>query len=378
MHLTDLALTDFRSHRDTVVRLEPGVTTFTGANGQGKTNLVEAVAYLATLSSHRTSTDQALVRQGAEKAIIRARLARGDRAATVSLEIVPGRANRAMLGRTKTKPTGLLGVTRAVAFVPEDLALVKGPPQLRRRYLDELILQLRPSMAGPLADYEKVTKQRSALLKSLAGLGAEGRRDGIVALEVWDGPAAALGAAIIAQRMALVAKLNERVCELYQGLAGAGAATMEYQPSVEVSLDDAAAQVEQKLLAAMAAARTKEIDRGVSLYGPHREELALTLDGLPARGYASHGESWSLALALRLASFQVIRAELDDDPVLILDDVFAELDDSRRQALTGLVRGVEQVLVTAAVGRDVPEGLTDRWYTVGEGQVTVGGQPDAD
>jgi DNA replication and repair protein RecF len=373
VHLTDLALTDFRSHRDTVVSLQPGVTAFVGPNGQGKTNLVEAVAYLATLSSHRTATDQALVRQGAGKAVIRARLARGERVATVSLEVVPGKANQALIGRAKVKPSELLGVTRAVAFVPEDLALAKGPPEIRRRFLDELAIQLRPSMAGVLADYDKVIRQRSALLKSLAGLSGERLAGGIVGLEVWDAPAAALGAAIIAQRLALTAKLRPRVAELYGRLAGGGEVELDYRSTVAATEHDAVADVERKLLAAMADGRAKELERGLSLNGPQREDLEIGLDGLPARGYASHGESWSLALALRLGSFEVIRAEMDDDPVLILDDVFAELDAGRRAALTGLVAGVEQVLVTAAVRADVPEGLTDRWFAVEGGQVSADG-----
>jgi DNA replication and repair protein RecF len=369
MHLTDLSLTDFRSHRDTVVRLESGVTTLTGANGQGKTNLVEAVAYLATLSSHRTATDQALVREGAKKAIIRARLARGNRAATVSLEIIPGQANQAFLGRTKARPSALLGVTRAVAFVPEDLALVKGGPPLRRRYLDELTLQLRPSMAGVMADYEKVVLQRAALLKTLTGLGGQKRAEGIISLEIWDRSAARAGAAIIAQRLALTAKLSEPVSDINSKLAGGGATTMVYRPSVDVTANHSPSQIEQTLIDAMERNRDREIDRGVSLFGPHREELELSLNELPARGYASHGESWSLALALRLASFEVIRTEMDDDPVLILDDVFAELDDSRRRALTGLLAGAEQVLVTAAVASDLPDGLADHRYTIEQGRV---------
>ncbi|MDR3106983.1 MAG: DNA replication/repair protein RecF [Bifidobacteriaceae bacterium] len=416
MHLTDLALTDFRSHRQVVLRLQTGVTTFTGLNGQGKTNLVEAVAYLATLASHRSATDQALVRQGAGKAVIRARLARGERAALVSLEIVPGKSNTAFIGRTKVKPAEALGITRAVAFVPEDLALVKGPPEGRRRYLDELMTQLRPSMAGTLIDYDRVTKQRAALLKTLAGLSGEKLSHGINGLEVWNGPAAALGGAITAARLTLAAKLRPRVDAVYRKLVGedtrltrldpvdvatgadesdkretdssgtvgfdrrsgvggapdSGLAELSYQPTVGAVAGDDAAAVEGKLLAAMASGWGREIERGASLYGPHREDLALYLNGLPARGYASHGESWSLALALRLAAFEVIRDELDDDPILILDDVFAELDQGRRRTLTGLIAEVEQVLVTAAVAGDVPTGLTDHWFTVAEGGVSEG------
>ncbi|MDR1634058.1 MAG: DNA replication/repair protein RecF [Bifidobacteriaceae bacterium] len=372
MHLTDLALTDFRSHGEVQLRLQPGVTAFTGRNGQGKTNLVEAVAYLATLSSHRSAGDSALVRQGAEKAVIRARLVLGDRAATVSMEILPGQTNRALIGRAKVKPVELLGVTRAVSFVPEDLVLVKGGPDMRRRYLDELTLQLRPSMAGVLSDYDKVIRQRAALLRALAPLSGQERRRGIDGLEVWDAPAAALGAAITTQRVALAERLRPRIERLYGQLAAGAAATLAYKATVEISPDDAVGTVEGKLLEAMGQARGREIERGVSLYGPHREELELTLNGLPARGYASHGESWSLAVALRLGAFEVIRDELQDDPILILDDVFAELDADRRRALTESIKGVEQVLVTAAVATDLPEGLVDRWYTVGDGQVVAG------
>ncbi|MDR0626221.1 MAG: DNA replication/repair protein RecF [Bifidobacteriaceae bacterium] len=369
MYLTDLALTDFRSHRETVVRLDAGVTTFSGPNGAGKTNLVEAVTYLATLGSHRVASDQPLIREGADKAIIRARLVREDRAAVVSLEIMAGQANRALLGRAKVKPTALLGVTRAVGFVPEDLVLAKGPPEVRRRYLDEMSVQVKPSMARTLSDYSQVVRQRSALLKSLAGTSGSQRREGIDGLEIWDGPAARLGAAIIHRRITLVQHLEDKVAELYGRIANGGRAKLFYRPSVEVADGDGPEAIEAKLLEAMTGGRDKEIERGLTLYGPHREDLTLALNGRPARGYASHGESWSLALALRLGEFQVIRDEMADDPILILDDVFAELDMTRRQALTKLVEGVEQVLVTAAVKRDVPDGLASHWHAVSEGQV---------
>ena len=369
MYLTDLALTDFRSHRETVVRLDAGVTTFSWPTGAGKPNLVEAVTYLATLGSHRVASDQPLIREGAAKAIIRARLVREDRAAVVSLEIIAGQANRALLGRAKVKPTALLGVTRAVGFVPEDLVLVKGPPEVRRRYLDEMSVQVKPSMAGILSDYSQVVRQRSALLKSLAGTSGAERREVIDGLEIWDGPAARFGAVIIDRRITLVRHLEDIVAELYGRIADGGEAKLSYRPSVEVADGDGLEVIEAKLLAAMVSGRDKEIERGLTLYGPHREALVLAWNGRPARGYASHGESWSLALALRLGEFQVIRDEMADDPILILDDVFAELDLARRRALTKLVEGVEQVLVTAAVKGDVPDGLTSHWYTVSEGQV---------
>ncbi|MDR2252340.1 MAG: DNA replication/repair protein RecF, partial [Bifidobacteriaceae bacterium] len=369
MHLTDLALRDFRSHADTVVRLAPGVTTFVGRNGQGKTNLVEAVAYLATLASHRATTTAPLVRQGAASANIRAKLVRGERAALIALELVPGKSSRAHLGKAKVKPTALLGLAKAVAFAPEDLALVKGGPELRRRYLDELLVQMRPALAGVMADWERVNHQRAALLKSLAPLRGEERERVGQELVYWQEEAARLGGRLTANRMALADDLAPLVAASYGRVAGEGWVDVDYEPTVAVTGRPEADQVAEALLRAMRAGQTREIERGASLFGPHREDLALTLNGLPAKGYASHGESWSLALALKLGAFELMRRDADDDPILILDDVFAELDADRREGLAKLVDGVEQVLVTAAVRGDVPEGLTGRWYRVAEGRV---------
>ncbi|MDR2347767.1 MAG: DNA replication/repair protein RecF [Bifidobacteriaceae bacterium] len=383
MYLSDLALLDFRSHSALVARLAPGVTTFVVGNGQGKTNLVEAVSYLATLSSHRVATTAPLIRRGAARAQIRAKLVRGDRSVLVDLELAPGQAARARVGKAKVKPAALLGVVKAVAFVPEDLSLVKGGPDERRRYLDEILLQLRPSLAGLMADYDRVSHQRAALLKSLAQAGAEAQTEAAPALDVWDQKAAELGGRLTANRMALTADLAPLVADAYSALASGGTAAMAYKPSVDLPAKPSAEAASAALLAAMAAARAKEIERGVGLAGPHRDDLLLELGGLPARGYASHGESWSLALGLRLAAFQLMRQDQGDDPVLILDDVFAELDSQRRQAVEALVQGVEQVLITAAVEADVPPGLTDRWYRLeggqllpADGEAAAGGRAD--
>ncbi|MDR1824823.1 MAG: DNA replication/repair protein RecF [Bifidobacteriaceae bacterium] len=388
MHLTDLSLTDFRSYREAVVRLEPGVSTFLGANGQGKTNLVEAVAYLATLSSHRVASDAALVRQGADRSVVRAKVVRGDRALLIDLEIVPGKANRVRLGRAPVKrASDLLGLVKVVRFVPEDLSLVKGGPDERRRFLDELLVQFTPGVAGVLADYERVVKQRSALLKSAAKLTGRSREAALGSLEVWDDKAAELGGRITAARLGLVERLRGTVPPAYGAVAAAdGAVTrLTYQARVELPAGQAAgdaaaasggsglaAQITAVLKAAMTSGRSQEIERGLTLWGPHRDDLALELNGLPARGYASHGESWSLALALRLGSYELLRRDLEGDPILILDDVFAELDTKRRSALAQLTAGAEQVLVTAAVAQDVPAELVGAVYRVAGGEVTRG------
>ncbi|MDR0366386.1 MAG: DNA replication/repair protein RecF [Bifidobacteriaceae bacterium] len=371
MYLADLVLSDFRSHQDVSVKFEPGVNILVGGNGQGKTNLVEAVVFLATLASHRVALNAALVRTGAERARVQAKLIRDGRAATAEVVISPGKGTAAKLGTSKVKPSALLGLTRVAAFAPEDLTLVKGTPAGRRRYLDEAITQLKPSMAGVFADYDKVVSQRTALLKTIRAerlTAAAGSLEG--ELEIWDQQVAALGGRITAQRMKLAEDLAPLVAAAYAELAGGSQAKMTYQPVVELPAGATPADVAEALLAAMVAGRREEVARGVSLFGPHREDLELELGELPARGYASHGESWSLALALKLGAFHLMRAESRDDPILILDDVFAELDTSRRQALATVAKDVEQVIVTAAVEQDVPPDLGGLRFQVTQGQVT--------
>jgi DNA replication and repair protein RecF len=472
VHLTRLALTDFRSYAGAELSLEPGVSTLLGPNGEGKTNLVEAAAYVATLGSHRVATDAPLVRSGAERAILRAAVTSGDRDSLVEIEINPGRANRARLNRAPvTRPRQVLGVLRTVLFAPEDLALVKGDPEQRRRFLDDLLVASAPRYAGVRADYERVLRQRTALLKSLrghpgragrsgarayahagapreaapggtghnvegqnglsqdgtdrdgagrdgtdrdgAGRDGTGRdgtgrdgagRDGtgtgqdraprngrpVLAgpaartLDVWDEHLATAGAELLAARIALTATLRPLVARSYSAVAGAGAveAGISYRQSLrmpgpsgtaepaEPTAD--AARLADGLREALAAARGEELERGVCLVGPHRDDLELRIGDLPARGYASHGESWSMALALRLSAFDALRGG-GEDPVLLLDDVFAELDTGRRERLAGLVAGAEQVLVTAAVPADVPAALHGARFDVGGGRVTRAG-----
>lgn len=421
MHVSQLSLTDFRSYEQVELTLEPGVSALVGPNGQGKTNLVEAIGYVATLGSHRVSTDAALVRAGAPRAVVRLRAVRGDRQSLVELEINPGRANRAQLNRAPVRrPRDVLGILRTVLFAPEDLALVKGDPEGRRRFLDELAVQVQPRMAGVLADYDRVLRQRSALLKT-AGAARRGFRgrgrpagdaesdgtDDLRTLDVWDTKLAQIGAQVLATRVSLVEQLRPHVAQAYEQVSdGQGAAVLGYRSSLEASASDdegaprsraaipAVVEVphlgartdllEAQLLEAMSRLRRQEIDRGVSLVGPHRDDLVLTLGGLPAKGYASHGESWSFALALRLACYQLLtHGSPDDDvtgagisdwgegaePVLVLDDVFAELDARRRDRLATLVGSAEQVLVTAAVAEDVPEQLEGARIDVMGGQV---------
>jgi len=437
MHLTRLALTDFRSYASADVTLAPGVTIFSGPNGEGKTNLVEAVGYAATLASHRVSQDAPLIRQGAEQAIIRAGVTDATRDSLVEIEVNPRRANRVRLNRVPLpRPREVLGTLRTVLFAPEDLALVKGDPGERRRFMDDLLVAMAPRYAGVRADYDRVLKQRTALLKS-AGPKAvrpgRGSRESVMAtLDVWDAQLARLGAELLVAREHLVDAVRPHVEHAYLQVAGAAAgspAAISYRRSFaspgepgpsepgscepgsgepspgEPSPAEASASsggsgpgdyderdegdgetggsarsghgdkvraAEAGLRAALAEVRDAELDRGVCLAGPHRDELELSIRGLPARGYASHGESWSLALALRLASFELLRAGRED-PVLILDDVFAELDAGRRDRLARLVAGAEQVLVTAAVPEDVPQVLAGARFTVSGGGLSNAG-----
>jgi DNA replication and repair protein RecF len=366
VHVAALSLTDFRSYAQVDLDLGPGVTSFVGSNGQGKTNLVEALGYVATLGSHRVSTDAPLVRFGAERALVRAQVVREDRPTLVEIEINPGRANRARLNRSPVpRPREVLGVLRTVLFAPEDLALVKGDPSERRRFLDELLVSRAPRLAGVRSDYDRVLKQRNALLKSASAArrGGSAAGDVLRTLEVWDSHLATVGADLLAARIDLVSSLSPLVDKAYDTVSsGAGPASIEYVSSLgpDVELLPDRGLLADAMLAAVEARRRDELDRGLSLVGPHRDDLLLRLGAAPAKGYASHGESWSYALALRLASYDLLRNDgsLGGEPVLVLDDVFAELDVARRRRLADLVSGAEQVLVTAAVEADVPEQLS--------------------
>ena len=381
MHLSRLSLTDYRNYAVAEVALGPGATTFLGANGQGKTNLLEAAGYLATFGSHRVATDAPLIRQGAEQAIVRGGIISAGRDSLLEVEINAGRANRVRVNRAPVRPREALGILRCVLFAPEDIAMVKGDPDQRRRYLDDLLVLMRPRYAGVRSDYERVLRQRTALLKSIKARGAVPAE----ALQVWDDHLVTAGAALTAGRLRLVAAMRPFLAASYSAVSGAERDTgLRYRmsavgnegrladgPAPQES-DDPDADPEKLALAlrdALAARRRAELERAVCLVGPHRDDLELRIGGLPARGYASHGESWSLALALRLAGYQLLRGE-GEDPVLMLDDVFAELDSGRRDRLAAVVAGAEQVLVTAAVAEDVPASLAGARFRVASGVIT--------
>ena len=373
MYVAHLSLTDFRSYASAEVAMEPGVSAFLGLNGQGKTNLVEAVNYIATHGSHRVATDAPLVRQGAARAIVRARVVRDVREALVELEINPGRANRARLNRAPVpRPREILGMVRTVLFAPEDLALVKGDPGERRRFLDELLTARAPRFAGVRADYDRVLKQRNALLKSAVQQRRAASAELLATLEVWDTHLAQVGAELLGARLELVSALSPLVAKAYSELAPSGGAGLEYRCSREGELSTDRGELVEFLLTGLAEARRQELARGTSVVGPHRDELLLKLGDFPARGYASHGESWSFALALRLAAYELLRSD-GDDPILILDDVFAELDSGRRRRLAEMVSPAEQVLITAAVPEDVPAELSGASYNVTAGEVSRAG-----
>jgi len=377
LHLSHLSLVDFRSYAGLELELEPGVCVLVGPNGHGKTNVVEAVGYLATHGSHRVAQDTPLVRIGAQRAVIRAAVHNEDRSVLLELEINPGKANRARVNRNPaTKPRDALGYLRTVLFAPEDLALVKGDPAVRRQFLDELLVARAPRFAAVRADYERALKQRNALLRSAAQMRRANRGAAVdmSTLDLWDGHLATAGAQLLAARLELVQSLNPLVGKGYGVIAGRDSVLLEYRPSFELSttsgspVDESA--LREALIAALEAGRKDEIERGMTLVGPHRDELALLLDHghgpVPAKSYASHGESWSFALSAKLAAFELLRAEAME-PVLILDDVFAELDSSRRAQLARVAAGAEQVLITAAVEQDVPEELSGMRYRIGKG-----------
>jgi DNA replication and repair protein RecF len=376
MYVAHLSVADFRSWPRADLAFEPGASVLVGANGQGKTNLLEAIGYLATLSSHRVALDAPLVRSGAERAIVQAAVVSGGRQLVLEVEITPGRANKAKLNRSPVpRPRDILGGLRTVLFAPEDLAIVRGDPSERRRFSDEVLVQRTPRLAGVRADYDRVLKQRAALLKTAGAARRAGSSGDLRTLDVWDGHLAEHGAQLLAARLQLVAALHPFAEEAYARLAPAsGRFGLRYVSHVLDSLGNDTGVIPEvsvlsaALLAELARLRPQEVERGVTLAGPHRDDLELTLNDLPLRGYASHGEGWSAALALRLACYELLCAD-GVEPVLILDDVFAELDTVRRDQLAAIAGKAEQVLISSAVVSDVPESLAGARYDVMDGEV---------
>ncbi|MFY1697045.1 MULTISPECIES: DNA replication/repair protein RecF [unclassified Solwaraspora] len=382
MYVRRLELINFRSYERVDVTFDPGGSVLVGPNGVGKTNLVEALGYLATLGSHRVATDAPLVRVGADSAIIRCLIMHDQRELLVELEIVPGRANRARLGRSPARRArDVLGALRLVLFAPEDLEIVRGDPAERRRYLDDLLVARLPRFAGVRADYDRVVKQRNALLRSayLARKTGGTRGGDLSTLDVWDTHLARHGAELLAGRLELVDALAPHVAKAYAAVAaGSAPAGIAYRCAVDLPAADGGARLpdraalESALRTALQEARRSEVERGVTLVGPHRDDLNLTIGDLPVKGYASHGETWSCALALRLAAYDLLRGE-GIEPVLVLDDVFAELDTGRRERLADLVAGASQLLVTCAVADDVPVALRGARFEVFPGGVRHAG-----
>jgi DNA replication and repair protein RecF len=363
----ELKLTDFRSYRDVTCHFDTGVSTFIGRNGRGKTNLIEAIAYCSTLGSHRVATDAPLVRVGAEQAVIHLAVVSDVRETTIDLLLQPGKANKARInGSPLPKARDVLGVLRTVLFAPEDLAIVKADPSDRRRFMDDLLVQRRPAMLGVRQDYDRVLKQRNALLKSARAARGAGIDALVATLEPWDEQLVTLGSQIIAARQALLQELQPYFTDTYAALADNTHATIDYVSSLDPQGQPGnVSEWREAMNAGIQQRRRAEFERGITLIGPQRDDMSITLAELPAKGYASHGESWSLALALRLACLAVLTND-DEAPVLILDDVFAELDAQRRDHLIEAIAGVSQVIITAAVAEDVPVSLRGAQYWVTE------------
>lgn len=395
-----LELRDFRSYPELNLELRPGTNVLVGPNGVGKTNIIEAIAYISTLSSHRVAQDLPLVSRDRDQATIRLEFVRGEvtsdgempnsSRSLAEIAVIPGRANRLQISGSPVKPRELVGQLRTVVFSPEDLGLVKGDPAARRKFLDEVLIQRAPRYLGIRADYERVLKQRNALLKSMSksrysnrgGSSTAEGGDDTSSLKIWNEQLAEQGAALLYGRLSLIAELAPLMTKAYEQVAPGKPAQVGYQarsfvdagvlqPGEAIPVDREA--LTNLILDSMEAKAGEELARGITLVGPHRDDLVLTVDGLLAKHYASHGECWSVALSLRLASFELMRGiDSAGDPVLILDDVFAELDSSRRKALADFATDVDQVIITAAVAEDVPEQLAGTTYVVTEGKVNRG------
>ena len=384
MFVKHLTLSHFRNHKNTEIELKPGINLLVGPNGQGKTNVVEAIEYVSTLSSHRVAGYQALIHKDSSSAIVRLRVSHETRDVLVDLELHRSNQNQLRINQSPIpRMRDVLGTVNSVVFAPEDIDIVKRDPSNRRSFIDQLLVQFSPRMAGVISDYERVLKQRNTLLKTARSTGTKG--SALSTLDAWDESLIKFGSEIVQTRLALLDRIKPHLTEAYQAIAIANnEPTVLMKSSLlgnQVVDDYEEAELEYLTMAELqkvpelyreklASVRTKELERGITLIGPHRDDLVLLLGDLPAKGYASHGESWSYALALRLASAKLLSAESKTgDPVVILDDVFAELDAGRRDRLASLVADNEQVIITAAVAEDVPASLKATVFEVSKGEV---------
>ena len=385
MFAKKIRLTNFRNLESAELELTSGVNLLYGSNGQGKTNLVEAINFFASLDSHRVAGHSPLIKHGEKTAIISLELSHEDRTMLLEFEINSDSANRARLNKSPlAKTKDVLGYLNSVIFSPEDLDIVKRDPSNRRAFMDQLIIQFNPRMHGVYSDYERVLKQRNTLLKSARATGTQG--DALSTLFSWDQSLVKTGSEIIAARVSIIQKLLPGLKSNYAKIADSNnQPTMHIKSSIlgdtatdfdEPSEGQTLEITDREEIAGLFSSKleqvkAKELERGITLVGPHRDDLVLMLGQLPAKGYASHGESWSYALALKLAALEILKQESRlGDPILILDDVFAELDKARREKLSELVQGNEQVIITAAVIEDVPQSLIAARYKVLAGVVT--------
>ena len=360
MYVSKLSLIDFRSYHDLDLKFNPGVTTFIGNNGSGKTNIAESLIFLAFLTSHRTPTNLPLISLGKEQAVIRAEIVRGDRNLNINLEVNANKANRAQINQNPTKSQReILGACQVIYFSPEDLDLVRGEPTFRRDYLDKLLITKTPRISGLLSDYERVVKQRNTLLKTRAPQSV---------LAPWSEQLLNLAAVITTERVLLVSELNPLISKNYRELNEVKPASVIYKSNIEGLTNDQE-QNKELIEAKLTEVQYQEVERGITLAGPHRDDLILQLGEFPAKGYASHGESWSFAISLKIGALELLKSQ-GLDPILILDDVFAELDTKRRARLVQATKLAEQTIVTAAVEGDLPADLNDFRFHVSNGKVT--------
>ena len=360
MLITNLNLTNYRSYTTLDLALDPGVSIFVGKNGEGKTNIAEAVLYLTFLSSHRASGNTPLIKLGNQSAYIRAKVKYPEREILVELEINADKANRAKVNQNQVRSQKeIFGIVQTIYFSPEDLDIVRGDPSERRRFVDQLLTLRSPRIAGVISDYERAVKQRNSLLKTRASMDA---------LNPWDKQVAELGGELITLRMLALDELKPIFNQVYKDISDTKPAEIVYKSSIEnPSLNQS--ENSEKIMERLVNNRGAELDRGLTLTGPHRDDLLLILGDHLVKGYASHGESWSIALSLKLATYNLLKSD-GLSPILILDDVFSELDEERRDRLAEIAKGADQTIITVAVENDLPKSITGTKYLVRAGAVS--------